>query len=119
VLFDTMYSAEVALFKPSDAKLSRMDINVGYIEPDGLELYSFAGRLHAVAILHHKVFDASFLAAIYDGLDEYSGKGTTTRITNSPRYFVPFLKVTCLLTTASMLSYPSGIGLNSSGVLLQ
>ncbi|KAJ2916782.1 hypothetical protein MD484_g3645, partial [Candolleomyces efflorescens] len=56
-----------------------MEVDISYLGKDSLKLYSFAGRLHAMAILQQHVFNLSFLPAIYSALSDYDTRGRTDK----------------------------------------
>lgn len=75
-----------------------MVINSGSsVKGDTLKLYSFAGRLHALAIVQHMSFNLSFLPTIYSTLYEYDTRGGThttsgyARSVRNPSCYAPGL----------------------------
>ncbi|KAJ2922715.1 hypothetical protein H1R20_g14343, partial [Candolleomyces eurysporus] len=79
LLFSELFSPERKLFQSSKSKPSQMEVDISYLGKDSLKLYTFAGRLHAMAILRQHVFNLSFLPAIYSALDDYDTRGRTSR----------------------------------------
>lgn len=79
ILFCELFSPERGLFKAAEDNPSQVEININYLGRNSLRLYFFAGRLHALAMLHQAVFNLSFLPALYSSLENYNSRERTHR----------------------------------------
>ncbi|TEB38324.1 hypothetical protein FA13DRAFT_1770628 [Coprinellus micaceus] len=78
IIFCELFDPDRGLFQTSGDHPSQVAINSSSsVQGDTLKLYSFAGRLHALAIVQHMSFNLSFLPTIYSTLYEYDTRGGT------------------------------------------